>query len=140
MQTFLPYENFDRTAQILDKKRLGKQRVETLTILKTLYINGGWKNHPAVKMWKGYEGALLLYQESICQEWIKRGYKDSCLEKSYEIFYNHFSNDYSMPWWLGDERLHNSHKSKLLSKFPEHYKQYFVDVPDNLSYFWPINK
>lgn len=44
MQTFLPYENFNKTAQVLDRKRLGKQRVETLTIFRTLSgINVGWE-------------------------------------------------------------------------------------------------
>ena len=32
MQTFLPYADFQRSAQVLDYKRLGKQRVEALQI------------------------------------------------------------------------------------------------------------
>ena len=32
MQTFLPEEDFYKTAQSLDRQRLGKQRVETLQI------------------------------------------------------------------------------------------------------------
>ena len=59
MQTFLPYKSFRKTALCLDNKRLGKQRVETLQILRALtgYYNqsGAWLNHPAVKMWRGYE-------------------------------------------------------------------------------------
>ena len=34
MQTFLPYENFAASAAVLDNKRLGKQRVETLQVIK----------------------------------------------------------------------------------------------------------
>ena len=50
MQTFLPYDDFEKTAQCLDRLRLGKQRVETLQILKALLIpKYGWKNHPVVK-------------------------------------------------------------------------------------------
>lgn len=37
MQTFLPFPHFTMSAQVLDKKRLGKQRVETLQILKVLW-------------------------------------------------------------------------------------------------------
>ena len=36
MQTFLPYPDFARSAQALDMRRLGKQRVEVLQILGTL--------------------------------------------------------------------------------------------------------
>jgi len=30
MQTFLPYESFEKSAEVLDNKRLGKQREEIL--------------------------------------------------------------------------------------------------------------
>ncbi|HMC68015.1 MAG TPA: pyrimidine dimer DNA glycosylase/endonuclease V, partial [Mycobacteriales bacterium] len=36
MQTFLPYSRFDASAAVLDDLRLGKQRVETLQILRAL--------------------------------------------------------------------------------------------------------
>lgn len=36
MQTFLPYKSFEQSAACLDNKRLGKQRVEVLQILKAL--------------------------------------------------------------------------------------------------------
>ena len=63
MQTFLPYKDFSRSAKVLDRQRLGKQRVEGLQILQCLLGIGSlrWKNHPAVKMWKGAE----LYQTNI---------------------------------------------------------------------------
>lgn len=55
MQTFLPYSDFRRTARVLDVRRLGKQRVETLQILRALTFDDyGWRNHPAVTMWVGY--------------------------------------------------------------------------------------
>ncbi|MDQ1681515.1 MAG: hypothetical protein QOH99_56, partial [Frankiaceae bacterium] len=34
MQTFLPYADFGASARVLDDRRLGKQRVETLQILR----------------------------------------------------------------------------------------------------------
>lgn len=51
MQTFMPYYNWDECAKVLDNKRLNKQKVEALQILKA--INDpeyGWQNHPAVNM------------------------------------------------------------------------------------------
>lgn len=57
MQTFLPYADFDESARALDPKRLGNQVYrECLTL-----IRGGWPNHPASRMWRGYECALACY-------------------------------------------------------------------------------
>ena len=54
MQTFLPVADFAESARLLDSPRLGKQRVETLQILRALELpDYGWANHPAVLMWRG---------------------------------------------------------------------------------------
>lgn len=136
MQTFLPLPNFAASAACLDNRRLGKQRVETLQILKALTIpNYGWRNHPAVKMWKGHTDALTLYGIAICQEWIKRGFNDTCAEKIAAFG----SSDLilEMPSWLGSEPFHASHRSNLLRKSPDHYAQFhWTDGPD-LPYVWP---
>lgn len=82
MQTFLPYASFEKSARCLDNRRLGKQRVEVLQILNTLTgVSKGWNNHPAVRMWKRYERHLQVYGLVICDEWIYRGYRDTCREK-----------------------------------------------------------
>jgi len=77
MQTFLPFPDFQKSARILDNRRLGKQRVETLQILRALtYPNAAWRNHPAVKMWRNHRHALALYGVTICREWRSRGFCD----------------------------------------------------------------
>ena len=44
MQTFLPYPDFIASARVLDSKRLGKQRVEALQVLRGLIRPGyGWR-------------------------------------------------------------------------------------------------
>src|SRR4051812_49794255 len=54
MQTFLPVADFADSARLLDSPRLGKQRVETLQILRAIELpDYGWANHPAVLMWRG---------------------------------------------------------------------------------------
>lgn len=87
MQTFLPYKNFSKTAECLSTKHLGKQRVEVLQILNTLTGRStGWSNHPAVRMWRGYERALCAYGLEVCAQWrYVRGFKDTCWEKIYDI-------------------------------------------------------
>jgi hypothetical protein len=137
MQTFLPYESFLESAKVLDRQRLGKQRVETYQILRTLTgVSSGWQNHPAVKMWRGYDQALADYGATICIEWLGRGYKDSLLDK----FIDHMdgAQDCEMPDWLGNQDLHLSHRSNLLRKLPDHYRQFFTSEPDDLPYVWPI--
>ncbi|MFK5143433.1 MSMEG_6728 family protein, partial [Klebsiella pneumoniae] len=86
MQTFLPYSSFKASAKVLDRQRLGKQRVECLQILNVLFgVKSSWANHPAVLMWKGYEGALIEYSLTICEEWTSRGYKDTCAAKIFNL-------------------------------------------------------
>lgn len=41
MTTFLPYADFTETAKVLDRARLGKQRVETLQIVQSHLSGGG---------------------------------------------------------------------------------------------------
>lgn len=140
MQTFLPYPYFEMSAEVLDVKRLGKQRVEALQILKVIESRStkGWANHPAVAMWRGYEFALFNYQKAICNEWTSRGYKDTCLEKSFEIVTRINCTQSSNPPWLGNRLFHQSHRSNLLRKLPEHYSKYFEEsIANDLPYVWP---
>lgn len=140
MQTFLPYPSFTKSAQVLDNKRLGKQRVEAFQILKTLKkgpISDGrktpWYNHPAVQMWKGHESHLIQYGQEVCKEWIQRGFKDSLLEK-----FNSFSYDITPPpSWLDCSPIHMSHRSNLLRKNKEHYIQFGWTELDDIPYYWP---
>lgn len=127
--------SFRETAKCLDYRRCGKQRVEAWQILNTLLNDGGWRNHPAVKQWKGFEPLLCVYGIYMCREWISRGYNDSLLPKFEEMRTN--LGKVSIPWWLGDNRYHRSHQSNLLRKDPVHYGQFHWDIGPNLEYFWP---
>ena len=138
MQTFLPYESFFKSAEVLDNKRLGKQRVEVLQILKALYFpNYGWRNHPIVKMWKGYERLLCIYGIIICCEWKLRGFVDNVAPEILKLYGDNLRKEFSgFPPWLGNKQFHLSHQSNLLHKYPEHYSKHFKNVPNNLPYQW----
>lgn len=142
MQTFVPRPDFAASAACLDRQRLGKQRVETLQILKALLTGSGWVNHPATKMWRGHELALMEYQAATVAEWTRRGYKDTCLEKSLQLVADHLTDGMSRdlpPWW-GDERVHRSHRANLLRKLPEHYGPLFEsDLEPMDGYYWPVS-
>jgi hypothetical protein len=135
MQTFLPFPSFSDSARVLDSKRLGKQRVECLQILKALTLPSyGWQHHPAVKMWRGHEQSLVEYSRAVCIEWLKRGYKDTCLEKI--AAFAEPCVVIHKPHWLTVD-LCRTHQSNLIRKYPEHYAPLFPNVPDDLAYVWP---
>ena len=133
MQTFVPYADFTETAKVLDYRRLGKQRVETFQILNILLDrteSSGWRNHPAVRMWRGFEAALQHYQNTVIQEWINRGYKNN-------MSFENIDSAIIYPVWFGDEKVHRSHRSNLLRKNSEYYSEFFNE-PTDLEYHWPI--
>ncbi|KKP50488.1 MAG: hypothetical protein UR43_C0033G0005 [candidate division TM6 bacterium GW2011_GWF2_33_332] len=143
----MPYPDFVKSAQCLDNKRLGKQRVECLQILKALTIpDYGWKNHPIVKMWKGYESLLCIYGIKMSEEWIKRGYRDTMLNRYNSplitneevIVLSKHIEPYPVlyPFWFGNKSFHLSHQSNLLRKDYAHYSKFFIDVPNDLPYQW----
>lgn len=138
MQTFLPFPSFSESAKCLDRLRLGKQRVECLQIAKTLLGDSqGWSNHPAVRMWQGYELALLAYWEAVVTEWTSRGYRDSTLLICREM-QSRVESALKLPQFIGNDDFHRSHQSNLLRKDSLHYSQYFpADVPNDLAYVWP---
>jgi hypothetical protein len=142
MQTFLPYPEFERSAAVLDPRRLGKQRVEVLQILRALHFTDyGWRNHPAVTMWRGYVDALVAYGVAVTNAWAAAGRPDTCAPQIVEFAPARTQADLAaagrLPPWLGWSALHRSHHSALVRKDPVHYRQFFPDVPDDLDYVWP---
>ncbi|GAA4594068.1 hypothetical protein BJY16_001202 [Actinoplanes octamycinicus] len=150
MQTFLPYPDFLASARVLDQKRLGKQRVETIQVLRGLTVaDYGWRHHPAVLMWRGYEEALVRYGLAMCEIWTATGRADTCaatlltdLRAAKGITevrsQEQLARVVAVPPWLGDPDVHRSHQSALLRKDPETYRPIFGDVPDDLPYVWPV--
>lgn len=136
MQTFLPYASFDESAKALDNRRLGKQRVEVLQLLRALSgLTKGWTNHPAARMWRDARGALVEYGIAICDEWIRRGFKDTCREK---IAAYRPSGEAVRPAWLGNPDFHSAHRSNLLRKDPVHYGRFGWSEPPTKPYIWPV--
>lgn len=140
MQTFLPYPDFASCAAALDTRRLGKQRVEALQILNALgRTSGGWVNHPAVRMWRGYEQALVHYALAMCAEWVRRGHADTVRD---QILARHPGlpalDKVQTPPWLDRADFHRSHRSNLLRKDPAFYGPLFPGDDDCLPYVWPV--
>lgn len=96
-----------------------------------------WYNHPATKMWRGYEGVLAEYGYICCQTWIARGFKDTLMPWFEPRIPLTPVMSCSDPSWLSNNAFHLSHQSNLVRKDPVYYRQFFPYVPDNLPYVWP---
>ena len=154
MQVFLPENTFAKCAEVLDTKRLVKQLLEgrqIMTVLAGESTSNGWKNHPAVKMFKGYEVTLVAYLAAIRDEMNDRGYK---WEKNWavieDIYNRHYKGDpQPWPYWMQDKESWNrvmiTHRGRLWEKDSAHYSDYeaegqkfmnYVCCPDKCTYYW----
>jgi hypothetical protein len=160
MQTFLTSTNTLECAQNLDNKRLNKQILEGYQILNVLSgksKTGGWRNHPAVLMWKGYERGLWTYIESMVQVASLRGIKTENNVKNLNALYEQCWDDWgdNHPDFWQDEnkvmRIITTHRANLFNKDPLYYVkyQYAVTSPYNApccpdrkepcKYYWPTH-
>lgn len=147
VNTFIPHKSFKKCAFVLDRSRLGKQRLESKMIIDilegkakipTTLTKAGkprkpaWSNHPAVLMWCGHVDALKYYYNCIVNEWVKRGYKNTM------PLYN-ITGKIVKPWFMGCHEVHMSHRASLLAKYPEYYSRFFkVNKKfEKFSYVWP---
>lgn len=151
MQTFLPSGSSIFAAQALDNKRLNKQILEGYQILNVLAGNSmGWRNHPAVLMWAGHEGALLQYVRDMITEAKHRGIKTENNEANINRIASPSWNT-EKPEWMQDKaklsKVVATHRANLYRKDPIFYEEYATAVsseynktccPDCL-YFWPTH-
>jgi len=140
MQTFLPYPDFKKSLQVLDYRRLGKQRIEAYTLIHV--IEGttkdgnkpkGWVNHPITIMWRPFVEALKQYYNLNIQEWIARGYSNNMIQ------YKIAQSSIIYPDWIGYKPFHASHRSNLLRKDFSFYIKYGWDENSNDPYMWRDN-
>jgi len=145
MQTFLPYPSFAESAAVLDGPRLGKQRVETLQILRALLVpTYGWQRHPVVQMWRGHVPGLTAYGLAMTDEWIGRGHADTVRPQLVEfapevdgVPQEELAVRGLLPPWIGDAVVHESHRSRLIAKDPAFYTPAFPGTRPDLDYVWP---
>lgn len=135
MQTFVPYVDDALSARVLDNKRLNKQIVECAQILNALLNPAakGWVNHPAVRMWRGYEARLVRYTEAMQAERVRR-YGKPINVALREPPPSSRADD--PPWWKS--LVHSSHRSNLLRKDPAHYGRYGWPETSDKPYVWPV--
>jgi Pyrimidine dimer DNA glycosylase len=153
MQVFMSEYTFEDSAKVLDNKRLVKQLLEGRQILAALAgQTKGWRNHPATKMFEGYELALYGYLYCIVKEMDARGYKYENNWNEIVRLRDYFDREdgYSNPPWFVDRAtLHSvvtTHRRSLYNKAPELYPQYEYEASigadfvccDSCNYYWPV--
>jgi hypothetical protein len=157
MQTFLPYKDFDKSANALDSKRLNKQILEGYQIMNVLMNpdpKAGWRNHPAVKMWRGYENTLFDYILAMLREADRRGIKtdknkDNLIQLRVRTI-DQWGN--GLPKWYNDKnimaKVTTTHKANLYRKDDIYYHNFAKAVisPNNepccdrCQYYWVTHK
>ena len=139
MQTFITSYDFVETAQSLDNKRLNKQLLEGRQILKILATgqqSGGWVNHPATRMWHGYERMFYNYLTAIKDECVYRGIAVDAnwqaIEELMRMGSYNFGPNLVEPWWYADQemllRIIQTHRANLYKKDPEYYYDYAINA------------
>ena len=99
----------------------------------------GWASHSATVPWRNHVEALMLYRDVAITEWVRRGYNNTM----HRSFWNDRDEpipailSVDLPDWIGDERVHASHRSNLLRKDTEFYSQYGWSEGPDLEYHWP---
>ena len=131
MQTFLPYADFEQSAKCLDGARLWKQCVEAKQLLM-----GQSANHPASKMWRGYETGLALYGLVMCTESLSRGIDAGEVKQYFADYLD--GKEVVLPPWLGHAHFHATHRSNLLRKDLEYYFKFGWDEHPSIPYYWPV--
>lgn len=133
MQTFLPSADASVSAVILDNKRLNKQILEgyqILNVLSGMSKTGGWKNHPAVLMWRGYERGLWEYIQAMIHEAKLRGIRTENNEANLNRLKEQCWEDWGSQapsFWKDDGkvmRLITTHRANLFKKDPMYYAQF----------------
>lgn len=133
MITYLPLESFKDSIASLSDQMLKNQLMRAKQILDILL--GRVKsekliNHPGIKMWKGYESALILYYNVCIKIYRMRGFNtDLKLEPVPEKIV--------WPHWKYNEKLHTSHRSNLLRIDEEYYRGWGWVESTTIPYFWP---
>lgn len=133
MQTFLPYKDFVKVAKVLDNKRLNKQILECYQVLNVLSNpspTAGWRNHPAVVMWRGKEFALYNYVQEMILEASSRGIKTDKNSDNIRRLRHTHGQSWGMgnPKWMDNKsvmkKITTTHKANLFKKQPEAYPDF----------------
>lgn len=93
------------------KKILSQGPVQNYVLPDDEYIcmSNGFSQHPAVRMWLGFETALKAYINAHIEEWIKRGCENNMI--IYDI-----PKDYKRPQWTYSKKIIYNYRAALIQR------------------------
>jgi hypothetical protein len=125
---WLPYPCYKSSVYCMHRDLLHKQCRSIEEVLQHK-----WVRHPASLMWRGHHYQLCNYA-MYCAHAIDMPidkfvrYRDKLPE----------SASTELPTWFDDDRIHSSHRSNLLRKYPDYYSDCdWVEKPTS-NYYWPV--
>lgn len=139
MQTFLPYENYARSSEVLDSLRLRKQAVECLQIAAALLDpSQPYFRHPATLMWTGAEVEFARYtiavaEELECREFVRSA---AVARRAARLALSGRPGN-ERPWWEGLPMFHDGMRGNLVRKDRIWYAPLLPASP-RLDYQWPV--
>ena len=132
MQVFMPYPDYNATAQCLDDRRLFKQSLECKQIMSAILgLSTGWKNHCITRLWGKFHESLNEYWWEINMELANRGKKFIPCFSEYKTV--------EKPFFIGQEYYHSAYRSHLLNKDEKFYRGHGW-TEEAVSGYWSINK
>lgn len=140
MNVFLPYADYQKSIECLDKRRCLKQVVEASQLIDGLLSRGSirWTSHPASRMYKFNLSSLIDYYNKCLNHaksfWKINFKKLTMIENSSIVIH---------PEWLGNEQFHSRMRARLLYKDFNWYSQFgWTEKPidESQGYIWPIDK
>lgn len=139
---FLPYSDFTRSTLALDPIILRDQADSILSVLDHLHNDAdeSYVNLTLIQLWRGYEPQLCQLGLLTTEALLAQGC--NCDPEYLDKFKWHLSNatsgEYTLdkPSWIGDERVHRSHRSVLRRIDHDFYSKRFPEE-GVLPLFWP---
>lgn len=139
MMTFVPYEDFELVARVLDYDLLRQQRYEAWSIYRHLQMDSPQIGADlGIKMWQGHESWLLALGAALCWEWENRNGAEDALQQRFKRALD-VEPMTPYPAWLGEPLLHISHRSALLRLDPMYYQELWPGVEPTLPLIWPTD-
>lgn len=83
------------------------------------------RRHPCIRMWLGFETALMGYINAHIEDWIERGYVNNM--QTYDV-----PPDYKRPSWSYSEQIMNEFRSTLVQRELERYEDLWYSLKDDM--------
>lgn len=141
MNVFLPYSDYQKSIECLDKKRCMKQALEAKQLIDGLLGLGSltWTRHPASRMFRDNINSLIKYY-NLCLEHSIKHHKINFVKLKYIPSLPNLTDQ--DPVWLGYEPFHSRMRARLLHKDSHYQKFGWTEEPVNEKegYIWPVDK